>query len=322
MSRLTIDTGTEGNPATGDSLRGAFTKVNTNFQELYAELGGDSLDTLIFTNNTISSGITNGTLVLEGNGTGAVDIEGIQVNDNQIITTTSNANLLLDGNGTGTVVINGLSFPIADGTAGQVLKTDGAGNLSFTAVDPGAITFVGDDSTGTAVNIGETIKIAGAQNITTAVSGDTLTITGSKNIQVNEISSGDSTAVQVNDGLNVSGSIAASSIVVDNLLTGIKTSTIVSGVLTLDFTFGTHIVNHNANITSISFTNASAVKSSQVTVILTQDATGGRTITGSYATAGGLGLDISTTANAVNIVTFFTRDNSTFFGFSNGKSFS
>jgi len=178
MSRLTIDTGTEGNPATGDSLRGAFTKVNTNFQELYAELGGDSLDTLIFTNNTISSGITNGTLVLEGNGTGAVDIEGIQVNDNQIITTTSNANLLLDGNGTGTVVINGLSFPIADGTAGQVLKTDGAGNLSFTAVDPGAITFVGDDSTGIAVSIGETFKIVGAGSVTTAVSGDTLTITG------------------------------------------------------------------------------------------------------------------------------------------------
>jgi len=178
MSRLTIDLGTAGNPATGDSIRTAFNKVNTNFAELYAELGGDSLDTISFTNNTISSGITNGTLVLEGNGTGAVDIEGIQVNDNQIITTTTNANLLLDGNGTGTVVINGLSFPIADGTAGQVLKTDGAGNLSFTAVDPGAITIVGDDSSGTAVNIGETFKIAGAGSVTTAVSGDTLTITG------------------------------------------------------------------------------------------------------------------------------------------------
>jgi hypothetical protein len=141
-------------------------------------------------------------------------------------------------------------------------------------------------------------------------------------LSINEINSNDSSAIQVNDGLNVSGAIAASSIVADNLLTGIKTSTIVSGVLTLDFTFGTHIVNHNANITSITFINASAVKSSQVTVILTQDATGGRTITGSYATAGGLGLDISTTASAVNIITFLTRDNSTFYGFSNGKNFS
>jgi hypothetical protein len=40
------------------------------------------------------------------------------------------------------------------------------------------ITFVGDDSTGTAVTQGEAFKFAGTQNITTAVSGDTLTITG------------------------------------------------------------------------------------------------------------------------------------------------
>ena len=37
---------------------------------------------------------------------------------------------------------------------------------------------VGDDSTGVTLNAGETIKIAGAGSITTAVSGDTITITG------------------------------------------------------------------------------------------------------------------------------------------------
>ena len=37
---------------------------------------------------------------------------------------------------------------------------------------------VGDDSTGVSLNTNETVKIAGAQNITTAVSDDTLTITG------------------------------------------------------------------------------------------------------------------------------------------------
>ena len=39
-------------------------------------------------------------------------------------------------------------------------------------------TIVGDDSTGTTLNSGETIKIAGTQNVSTAVAGDTLTITG------------------------------------------------------------------------------------------------------------------------------------------------
>ena len=46
-----------------------------------------------------------------------------------------------------------------------------------TNTDTGLIV-VGDDSSGTALTVGETIKIAGAGGITTAVSGDTLTITG------------------------------------------------------------------------------------------------------------------------------------------------
>jgi hypothetical protein len=41
MSRLTIDTGTAGNAATGDSLRVAFEKVNANFSEVYASQGID-----------------------------------------------------------------------------------------------------------------------------------------------------------------------------------------------------------------------------------------------------------------------------------------
>ena len=41
-----------------------------------------------------------------------------------------------------------------------------------------AITLTGDDSTGTDIDIGETFKIAGTQNVSTAVSGDTLTVTG------------------------------------------------------------------------------------------------------------------------------------------------
>ena len=35
MARLNIDTGTEGNTATGDTLRTAMTKINTNFEEVY-----------------------------------------------------------------------------------------------------------------------------------------------------------------------------------------------------------------------------------------------------------------------------------------------
>ena len=74
-------------------------------------------------------------------------------------------------------------FNIDSPTNGQVLKYN-TSNARFeldtdaTGSAVSATTFVGDDSTGTAVNPGETFKIAGTQNITTAVSGDTLTITG------------------------------------------------------------------------------------------------------------------------------------------------
>jgi len=98
------------------------------------------------------------------------DSTAIQINDGLNVSGTLTASGL---------VANGITYPASDGTANQVLVTNGAGQLSFTSLSSfTGITFVGDDSTGTTLNTGETIKIAGTQNITTAVSGDTLTITG------------------------------------------------------------------------------------------------------------------------------------------------
>jgi len=70
MARLTIDTGTLGNTATGDSLRGAFTKVNTNFAELF---GG-----------TLTTETTNGNITLTANGTGQ-----IVINDDRVVIDTA-----------------------------------------------------------------------------------------------------------------------------------------------------------------------------------------------------------------------------------------
>lgn len=101
------------------------------------------------------------------------------------------------------------------------------------------------------------------------------------------------------------------------------TATISSGVLDIDFSKGIIEVAHTENITSITFSNYTEDFKNEIVVILTQDSTGGRTITNTgYSTAGGLGLDISTTANHVNIITFLTTDGSTVYGFSNGKNFS
>jgi hypothetical protein len=47
------------------------------------------------------------------------------------IVSSSNGNILLTPNGTGAVVLDGLSYPTADGTVSQFLKTNGSGVLSF-----------------------------------------------------------------------------------------------------------------------------------------------------------------------------------------------
>ena len=60
----------------------------------------------------------------------SASIDGVVIQDNKI-SATSNADLELSSAGSGTVILNGISFPTADGSANDVLKTDGSGNLGF-----------------------------------------------------------------------------------------------------------------------------------------------------------------------------------------------
>lgn len=166
MTRLTIDIGSNANDGTGDTLRAAMEKINTNFVELYNETAVDSgitisgndisanrsnddikltasgtgdvtankmlIDSNIqISDNKITTTVTNSNLELDAAGTGSVSVNSLSFKDNTISTNVSNANLELAGNGSGTVEVNGFSFPTADGTSGQFLKTNGSGVLSF-----------------------------------------------------------------------------------------------------------------------------------------------------------------------------------------------
>lgn len=59
MAKLTVNIGTSANDRTGDTLRTAFNKINTNFTELYTALGLDSgglnLGAFEFTGSTITT---------------------------------------------------------------------------------------------------------------------------------------------------------------------------------------------------------------------------------------------------------------------------
>jgi len=93
MSRLTIDTGTAGNPATGDSLRVAFGKVNTNFAELYS--------------GSITTETTNANLTLSANGTGQ-----IVINSDRVVVNTSKTPTAIGASGdvAGSISWNGTNL--------------------------------------------------------------------------------------------------------------------------------------------------------------------------------------------------------------------
>lgn len=202
MAQLTLNIGSNANDGTGETLRAAMEKVNTNFTELYASplFSGDILvtdneitasrsnDDLVLsasgtgsvaisnltidnninlTDNEIRTTVSNSDLKLSASGTGSVvidkaeitsgninntvignatpvagtfttltttgslSVDSVAITDNTISTNTSNADLELSGSGTGSVKINGSKFPTSDGSTGQLLKTDGSGNLGF-----------------------------------------------------------------------------------------------------------------------------------------------------------------------------------------------
>ena len=190
MPRQILDIGSNANDGTGDTLRAAMDKVNQNFAELYdvsvdnsIEISGNNItatrsnddiniipagtgivtmssltidNNINITDNVIRTTQTNSDLELEMSGTGSLRIDSVKIRDNTISTFESNADLELSASGTGTVVLNSLNFPTADGTANQVLKTDGAGNLGFATVAAPSFTHI-TNTDGTATITGSAV---------------------------------------------------------------------------------------------------------------------------------------------------------------------
>ena len=123
-------------------------------QTAVADINGGAIDGTVIGASTPAAA-TFSTLSYNNS---ALVIDGVTVNDNTISTNASNSDLVLSASGTGYVNINGISFPNSGGAAGQVLQTDGNGQLSFftapilftsTSIDDGTATLSGDSSTQT-----------------------------------------------------------------------------------------------------------------------------------------------------------------------------
>ena len=104
------------------------------------------------------------------------NVDNLTLNGNTLSSTDTNGNINITPDGNGSVVIDGLSHPQSDGTAGQFLKTDGSGNLSFSAVPSGSFTLAADSGSNDTFNTSETLTFAGGTGVDTTVSDNQISI--------------------------------------------------------------------------------------------------------------------------------------------------
>ena len=95
----------------------------------------NSTDGTVLINGTVAGGTGSAAGVFTSNGDNDVILQtGNSTTGSITITDGANGNIAITPNGSGAVQLDGLSWPTADGSANQVLKTDGSGSLSFASV--------------------------------------------------------------------------------------------------------------------------------------------------------------------------------------------
>ena len=227
MSQQTINIGSSANDGTGDPLRTAFDKINDNFTELYGSSPFGQQITI--SGNKISSNVSNANIILETSGTGAIEMEGIQIRDNHIEATRSNDDLVLLGSGTGGVVFTGVTIVDNEIKASRsndalVLSTAGtgkvtaSGGLIVTGGDTetadisssGQIDAVGFTATGSSTFDGITINdnvVSTSSNADLNLSpgGTGAVVASGIRVVGTTLSADDSSIININEGLVVDG---------------------------------------------------------------------------------------------------------------------
>ncbi len=324
MARQNINIGSSANDGTGDPLRTAFDKINDNFVELYGSDNDiNTLDANLDVNTfAITTGVTNGDITVTPNGTGSIKLgamkfvgttmssdDSTQITIAENIQTTGTLNVA-GATTLGSTLSVGTSLALATGAtvtgidngtlatgSATLLATQGAIKTYIDAQNTAqAITFVGDDSTGTAVNSGETFQIAGGSGLTSAVSGDTMTLAI------------DSTVATLTGSQTLTNKVLTSPTITSPTITGATTTT---SLTTNDITSN----GSNANITlnpqgtgtielsaNTNVTGTASVSSTLTTADIST--TGNHTLTGNSTVDGTL-----TVKGSVNADTFISNSN-------------
>ena len=199
-----------------------------------------------------------------------LNVDNLTLNGNAITSTNANGNIEITPNGTGSIVLDGQSWPQADGSSGQYLRTNGAGQLSWAAIPSGTFTIAGN--TGTDLfSTGETLSILGSGPVSTAATDNTVTIsvadasTSTKGIASFNSASFDvaSGVVSIKDGGVSNSQLVNSSLTIGSTTISLgSTSTSLAGLTELA------VDNLNINGNSITATNANG------NIVLVPDGTG------------------------------------------------
>ena len=159
--------------------------------------------------NTTLSGTLNGHTIPGGSGTialtsdiGSTDLSADSTpqlgGDLDVVThgivSTSNRNITITPNGSGSVVIDGLSHPQADGNSGQVITTNGSGQLSFASVGSLAGAGISNLSDDTSPQLGGNLDVVTHSIVSTSNRDINLTPNGSGKVVVS------STGIEFSDG--------------------------------------------------------------------------------------------------------------------------
>ena len=211
MAQLVINTGTNANDGTGDSLRDAMIKTNTNFTELYTSPLGASAVTIA--GNKINANQSNADLELQPSGTGSILMTGIKINDNNIEGVRSNEDINLVPSGTGSVTFGAISFQGNEivGTRSNeniVLSPAGTGGVVLGSLKFAGTTISSDDSSSININEGlivdGTLNVSGTSTLTGAVTASsTLGVTGATTLSSTLAVTGATTLTTTNiDNLN------------------------------------------------------------------------------------------------------------------------